>query len=520
MEVVDISRLFKPENKKVRFAAYCRVSTDSEDQLNSFAAQVKRYKSFEKTHPDYELVDIYADEGITGTSMESRSELQRLMLDCNTGKIDTILVKSVSRMARNTEDLLELTRKFKELDVNIYFEEEKIDTDTMNSEMLLTIKGMAAQQESVSISENLRWSYKKRMESGEFTTDSAPFGYDLVNNMLVVNDEEAQIVRRIFDMYLSGIGTTEIANILNSEGVLRKNKPVRWRHVTVAYVLKNEKYIGDKLLQKTYTPQQLPFKRHINRGEVPMYYVEDNHEAIITKDVFEAAKVRLAAQAKLSENGCKNENPFAGKVICEDCGRKYRRKICRGKAYWICNGQTDEINHCDGYRIREEALYDTYNKVMYKLSTNQGIIKAVIKHLTDIQKKCGGGRERIRQIDIEIANLAEQNTRIAVFNNKKIMKDTEFISKREEILGKIETLRAERKKLVCTDKNEEYIDEVTVLLESLNEFSLEEGFDEDLFLDVVKRVYVVSHKELRFMLIGDLEFSDEIDEDLRCMKNE
>ena len=165
-------------------------------------------------------------------------------------------------------------------------------------------------------------------------------------------------------------------------------------------------------------------------------------------------------------------------------------------------------------------MYDTYSKVMYKLSTNQGIIKAVIKQLTDIQKKCGGGRERIRQIDVEIANLAEQNTRIAVFNNKKIMKDTEFISKREEILGKIESLRAERKKLVCADKNEEYIDEVTVLLESLDQFSLEQGFDEDLFFDVVKKVYVVSNKELRFVLIGDLEFSDEIDEDLRCMKNE
>ena len=157
MDVVNITSIMPPFQNKIRFAAYCRVSTDSMDQANSFANQVKRYKSYEKIHPDFSLVDIYADEGITGVEMDNRSELLRLISDCEKGKIDTIIVKSVARMARNTEDLLELFRKFIHLGVNVRFEEEHIDTNAMNSEMLLTIKGMVAQSESKSISDNIRW---------------------------------------------------------------------------------------------------------------------------------------------------------------------------------------------------------------------------------------------------------------------------------------------------------------------------------------------------------------------------
>ncbi len=206
----------------IRLAAYCRVSSDSADQLHSFATQIRYYKDYEKKHPQYKLVDIYADEGLTGTSLEKRDEQKRLIRDCKKGKIDRVIVKSVSRFARNTQELLAMLRSLKEAGVSVYFEEQDIDTDKLNMEMIVTFPGMAAQQESESISGNMRWSYKKRMESGDFNCCTPAYGFDMVNGQLAVNEAEAATVRRIFEMYLSGVGMPKIADCLASEGIPRK----------------------------------------------------------------------------------------------------------------------------------------------------------------------------------------------------------------------------------------------------------------------------------------------------------
>ena len=220
MVVTNISReSTKPEI--IRLGAYCRVSSNSADQLHSFAAQIRYYKDYERKNPQYKLVDLYADEGRSGTDMKKRDELNRLIRDCKLGKIDRIITKSVSRFARNTQELLIIMRTLKELGVSIYFEEQGIDSDKMNTEMLVTFPGMAAQQESVTISENQRWSYQKRMESGEFNCNAPAYGYKMVNGQLVVKEDEAVVIRRIFDLYLQGVGKQRIANILNAEGVPR-----------------------------------------------------------------------------------------------------------------------------------------------------------------------------------------------------------------------------------------------------------------------------------------------------------
>ena len=190
----------------IRLAPYCRVSSDSEDQLHSFAAQIQYYTEYAQRNPQYQLVDIYADEGITGTSMEKRDDFHRLMRDCKKGLIDRIIVKSVSRFARNTEELLATLRMLSEIGVSVYFEENAIDTAMMNSEMIVTFPGMSAQQESISISENMRWSYKKRMESGEFNCCAPAYGFSLVNGQLEINEAEAAVVQRIFSLYLHGVG--------------------------------------------------------------------------------------------------------------------------------------------------------------------------------------------------------------------------------------------------------------------------------------------------------------------------
>ena len=233
----------------VRTAAYARVSSDSEDQLNSFATQIKYYTELLQNSTDAVFVDMYADEGISGTSAAKRTEFQRLMSDCRKGKIDRILTKSISRFARNTKDSLEAARELKTFGVSVYFEKENIDTGEISSEMMLAIYSQFAQEESMSISRNCRLGVKKRMMDGTYKTASAPFGYDYVEGKLQINPEKAAIVKQIFDWYVSGIGMNEIAARLN---LLKVRKEV-WRHGTIRWIITNEKYIGDTLMQKSYS---------------------------------------------------------------------------------------------------------------------------------------------------------------------------------------------------------------------------------------------------------------------------
>lgn len=290
MNVIEITAEKKPAQDTIRLAAYCRVSSDSEDQLHSFAAQIRYYKDYERRHPQYRLVDIYADEGITGTCMDKRDDLHRLIRDCKKGLIDRIIVKSVSRFARNTQELLATIRFLKDIGVSVYFEEQGIDTDKLNSEMIVTFPGMAAQQESESISGNMRWSYKKRMESGDFNCCAPAYGFDLIDGNLVINETEAVVVRRIFSMYLQGYGKQAIANKLNEESVPRRHGTKLWYAFGIDYMLNNERYMGDALLQKKYTTDTLPFKKVKNRGERPKYYVENANPAIVSRETYTAVQ--------------------------------------------------------------------------------------------------------------------------------------------------------------------------------------------------------------------------------------
>ena len=235
MNITEITSTKKQTAERLRLAPYCRVSSDSTDQLHSFAAQIRYYSDYAKKHPEYQLVDIYADEGITGTEMKKRDELNRLIADCRKGKVDRIIVKSVSRLARNTEELLVLLRMCKEVGVSVYFEEQGIDTEKLNMEMIVTFPGMAAQQESVNISGNLRWSYQKRMQSGDFNCTCPAYGFDLKDGQMTVNETEAAVIRRIFDLYLQGYGTLAIAKMLNEDGIPRKYGYEKWLPSSINY---------------------------------------------------------------------------------------------------------------------------------------------------------------------------------------------------------------------------------------------------------------------------------------------
>ena len=239
-------RTKRPE--RLRVAAYCRVSSDSADQLHSYATQIRSYTEYISQQDGWELVDIYADEGLTGTRIEQRTEFQRMMADCRRGKIDRILVKSISRFSRNTKDCLTALRELAKLGVTVKFEKENIDTGTLTTELMVSVSGSLAQQESISISQNQRMSYQRRMAKGEFITCHAPYGYTLCGKELRIDPEQAKTVQWIFGQYLAGWSSRKIADELTRKGVPSGAGNEAWSYNSVQYILKNEKNVGDTLL--------------------------------------------------------------------------------------------------------------------------------------------------------------------------------------------------------------------------------------------------------------------------------
>lgn len=309
----------QPEEEIVlRVAAYCRVSTDSEDQINSFTSQNNHYTEMITAHDRWELVDIYADEGITGTSAKKRKDFQRLLADCRKGRIDKVLVKSISRFARNTTECLETIRELKSLGISIYFEEHNIDTKMVSSEMLTAVIASCAQAESESISRNMRWSVQKRMENGTFNTCRAATGFQLSENGLEIAPEEAPVIYGIFADYLQGKNSREIAARLNAEAALGRI----WNRKLVDYILTNERYAGNALLQKKYRTDSFPRRKKPNRGERPMYYVRNSNPAIISQEMFEQA-AHLRSSRKV-EMGDTEARAFSKRLYCGRCG-----SLCR-----------------------------------------------------------------------------------------------------------------------------------------------------------------------------------------------
>lgn len=362
---IDKVQPLKTEKKILRVAAYCRVSTDSDAQLESLETQKKHYESYITSHGDWELVGIYFDEGITETKAEKRPKLMRLIADCKAKKIDFVITKSISRFSRNTTDCLEIVRTLLNLNIPIYFEKENLNTGSMESKLFLSILSSMAEEESTSISENNKWSAKKRFKNGTYKLSYAPYGYCLVNGKLTIDKTQAEIVKRIFTELLSGKGTKAIAKILNQEQI-PSQKGGRWTSASIRGIIANEKYIGDALLQKTYTVDCLSKKRVKNTGIVPQYYVEDDHEAIIPKDIFLRVQEELVRRrvVKTSANGKKHSyscsHCFAQIVICGECGEMFRKIHWndRGKksVVWCCIIRLNDKNKCRVRTVSEEIL--------------------------------------------------------------------------------------------------------------------------------------------------------------------
>lgn len=515
--ITEITRQ-KPTPPQIRLAAYCRVSSDSSDQLHSFAAQIKYYSEYCKRHPEYKFVDIYADEGITGTSMEKRDDFRRMLRDCKKGLIDRIIVKSMSRFARNTEEMLTALRALEQMEVSVYFEEQGLDTKSMNSEMFATFPGMVAQQESVSISQNMRWSYKKRMESGEFNCCAPAYGFDLINGKLVINETEAAVIRRIFDLYLQGIGMQTIANILNDEGVRRQYGREKWHHTTVNYVLNNERYKGDALLQKQITTQTLPFKKQRNHGEQPMYYVENSNPAIVSRETYEAVQALIKSRQPSCKRKAKNY-PLTRTLLCPDCGHTFRRQVVNGTTYWLCAAKATNKTDCAWRRVKEDEVYAAFNLMIRKVQANREyLLGTLIRQLEELQYRTTGSQQRIKEIDREIADLTAQNIVLSRLHGKGVLNAADYTAQSDVLENKITELRIERRTKITDSDENEMLEELKMLNDILKEVEIGIGFDAELFEQTVDSITVESNERLTFHLAGGISLPEKIREKGRCYR--
>lgn len=329
-------------------AAYCRVSTDHEEQLGSFANQVEYYAELICSHPGYELAGIFSDEGISGTGTKHRPGFQRLIQACEEGKVDLVLTKSISRFARNTQDCLRYARRLQQLGIGIRFEKEGIYTLDASGELLFTILSSLAQEESRNISENTAWGIRSLFARGvPHMNASCLLGYDRgADGRLVVNRAQAKVVRRVFRDFLEGWSASEIARRLNAAGVPGVRGEARWYPVSITRILRNEKYKGDLLMQKTYTESFLTKKQRRNNGELAQYLVEDAHEPIVSREEWEAAQLELARQDAFRERhrvtqlGSRTADPLHARVFCACCGARYLRLTGpRARVqWWRCVG--------------------------------------------------------------------------------------------------------------------------------------------------------------------------------------
>ncbi|MDD2980308.1 MAG: recombinase family protein [Hespellia sp.] len=481
------------ERPKLRVAAYCRVSTDSDEQATSYEAQVEHYTRFIQKNSEWELAGIFADDGISGTNTKKREEFNRMVEECMAGQIDMIITKSISRFARNTLDCLKYIRELKEKNIPVFFEKENINTMDSKGEVLLTIMASLAQQESQSLSQNVKLGLQYRYQNGEVQVNHNRFlGYTKDNDgHLMVEPVEAEVVKKIYREYLEGASLAQIGKSLEADGVLTAAGKAHWRPSTIKKILSNEKYIGDALLQKTYTVDFLTKKRVKNNGIVPQYYVENCHEAIIPRDLYMQVQDEMIRRANLHSGSHMKKRVYSSKyalssmVYCSKCGDIYRRIAWnnRGKhsVVWRCCTRVEYgPDKCDAETVSEDAL--------------QSVVVTAINRVL-------GDRDTIMktlQKNIEAVIVQDQNTIIEDVDNrlkelqKELLKLVDGKKDYNEVADEIYRLR-ELRRDVLSDKadregKKKRIGEMDVFLQQ--QTTILEEYDEQLVRRLIEKITV------------------------------
>lgn len=497
------------ERSLKRVAAYCRVSTDSKDQLNSYNSQVEHYTNFIKKNCEWTLAGIYADEAITGTKVEKRVDFQRLIQDCINGEIDMVITKSISRFARNTLDTLQYVRKLKEYNVAVFFEEENINTLTMDGELLLTILSSVAQQEVENISANVKKGLRMKMERGELIGFQGCLGYDYDSQTkrISINKKEAEIVRYIFRRYIEGVGGMVISRELEEQGYLSPRGYKRWTETTVLGIIKNEKYKGDILMGKTFTVDPISKRRLDNFGEQDQFYIEDHHEPIISEEDFEKAQNIRLRRAKNRNTIANSEGKrekysrkyaFSSMLECGFCGHYLTRRNWHSgseykKVVWQCVNATKNgkkyCPHSKGIEeeVIEKAFMESYRQVCHNnVDVTNEFLKTVEEELKDNTLA-----KELKKISSQLDKILKKEKELVELRLSESISLDVYQEKYNEIALSKEKLVEEKRVLELTLQDEKALkvrlEGFKKLLES-NKY-LEE-FDRSVFESIVDKIII------------------------------
>jgi len=509
-EVKLITPIAKQNTQKLRVAAYCRVSSNSADQQNSYATQIRVYRNLIGRQKDWELVDIFADEGLSGMKSGNRDEFQRMIRMCELKQIDLIITKSISRFARNVKDTLMYVRKLKLLGIGVQFEREGISTLALGDEMLLNTFSAIAQEESKAISMNQRLSIVKRMEMGEYVDSNAPYGFRLIEKALVIYEPEADVVRNIFDLYLQGLSTTRIARELNRRNVPTKTGKTIWRSGSVSYILQNERYIGDSFYQKKFREVTVPFKQHKNRGQEDSYYAEGTHQGIIDGETFNAVQMLIGKRKDTySRTTAQNIYPLTGRIQCSECGSIYRRRILSGTVKWVCSVHKEDSTACSSNYYSEERIYDGVISVINKLRFSaEDILGQVVSRLEMVVTAMKRNNLVARELSKEIAGLNAKLLMLEQLRLKGYLAPEVYQSQFNIINADLIKHKNARQ--------ENFDSKLVAMLEEIKKlktliFELEEpleAFDEKLFMEIVVSIQINKEDEMTVRLLGGLQFTE------------
>ena len=389
------------------------------------------------------------------------------------------------------------------------FEKESIDTADMTDEMMITIMGGLAQEESTSISQNMRWSIQKRMKNGTYKNATPPFGFKKVNGDLEVDENQMQIVRQMFEWYVSGYGLQAIADKLNSMNIQSGKQSVLWKADNVKYVLKNERYIGDALFQKSYVTETLPHVKKRNYGEKQKYYAENVNPPVVDKDIFHKVQVLLLSRHR---DFVSNEYALSGKICCGKCGATYKHRNRKSGAYWICRTHDVNASDCENGSIPESKIYLAFIRLCNKLWHNYKVILMPLQTaLQDLKLKKFSGQTQVMDIHKEIAKFREQTHVIARLKTKGFLDESKYIEQTNELTAKINKLQTELKKLTCFDDEDETLDQIEMLIDFFEKRKTPmTEFEESTFESIVEKIVVIDQHELEFHLIGGLRFKEKI----------
>ncbi|MFK4345084.1 MULTISPECIES: recombinase family protein [unclassified Paenibacillus] len=513
--------------QKKKVAAYCRVSTDSEEQKESYTNQVNHYTQYIQNNLEWEMADIYADEGITGTSTKNRTQFNRMIQDARNGKLDLILVKSISRFARNTLDLLKYVRELKSLGVAVFFERENINTLDTTGEVLLTILSSLAQDESRNISENSRWGILRGFQNGKVFCNTNRFlGYDKdEHGELVINEPEAEIVRRIYEEYLDGKSYQAIARGLMRDHIKTVTGGDTWWDSSITLILTNEKYYGALLQQKTVTVDFLTHKRIRNKGQEQQYLIEDNHEPIVSKELFEAVQKEKEWRAKLKGNVMGDSKRYSSKyalsskVYCGCCGAIFKRRTWNSnnpskKVVWQCKTYVNKGKvACDAKSVDEPILHSAFVRLFNRMYENKkGFMKTLKANIESVLSS-KVGQEPLLDIEGQMQQLKSDLKELVNLKLRNQIDEIVYDEETNRLSSELNELR--QQKLTLEQEHEqqakvkERVDEIIQILSSRQDIL--EQFDDNLFNALVEKITILSPAHFVFTLKSGMDIDEILD---------